>query len=136
VDETPPAVAAIEEVVEAAGAHDVADDLVDRRALGDRHLRLRDGAITHHVDRAPAEEVQDARPALEALPAHADELGGRPLEPRGHHPAVVMPDRREALPVAGVAPDRPVLDELADREAVSCHVCHVVPASPPVSRRA
>ena len=40
---------------------------------------------------------------------------GRALEPGGHHLAVVVPDRAEALPVAGVAPDDPVLDQLANR---------------------
>ena len=44
----------------------------------------------------------------------SDELVGRPLEPGRHHPAVVVPDAAEALPVAGVAPDDPALDDVAD----------------------
>ena len=54
-------------------------------------------------------------PALEALAADLDERLGRALEPGRGHPAVVVPDGREALPVAGVAPQRPVLDDGPDR---------------------
>ena len=49
-------------------------------------------------------------------PADTDELVGRSLKPRRHHPPVVVPDGAEALPVAGVAPERPVLDQVPD-----CH---------------
>ena len=45
----------------------------------------------------------------------------RALEPGRHHEAVVVPDGGEALPVAGVAPQRPVLDQLADQLAVVAH---------------
>src|SRR5665213_1346880 len=59
--------------------------------------------------------MQDPRAALEPFAAGADELVRGSLEPRRHHPAVVVPDGAEPLPIAGVAPDRPVLDQLADR---------------------
>ena len=38
----------------------------------------------------------------------------RTLEPGRRHPAVFMPDGRKAVPVAGIAPEHPVLDDLAD----------------------
>ena len=123
-DEAPAAVAALEEVVEAAGADDVALDPVHRGALRDRHLGLRGRAVAHDVDRGAAEEMEDPDASLESLAADADELVGRPLEPRRHHPAVVVPDRAKPLPVAGVAPDRPVRDQLANRLRVSAR-CHV-----------
>jgi hypothetical protein len=96
--------------------------VVDGGALRDRHLRLRDRARALDLDRRAAEEVQDPDAALEALPADADELGRRPLEPGRHHAAVLVPDGAEALPVAGVAPDGPVLDQLADALPVVGHV--------------
>ena len=43
---------------------------------------------------------------------------GRSLEPGRHHQSVVVPDGRESLPVPRVAPQRPVLDELADQPAI------------------
>ena len=52
-----------------------------------------------------------AQPGL----AHRDELVRRSLRPGRHHAAVVEPDGAEPLPVTGVAPDDPVLDELPDR---------------------
>src|SRR5262249_43806256 len=60
-------------------------------------------------------EVQDPDTPLEALAADADELVCRPLEPGGHHAAIVVPDGAEPLPVASIAPDDPVLDQLSDR---------------------
>jgi len=85
---------------------------------------LRDGSVAFEVDRRAAEEVQDAHAAREALAAHADELARGALEPRRHHAAVVVPHAGEALPVACVAPDDPVLDELADRDAVGGSIIH------------
>ena len=111
----PRAGALLEEVVEAPEAVDVDLDAVDLGPLRDRHLRLGDRAAAGDVDREAAEQVQDARPALEALPADLDERLGRALEPGGGHPPVVVPDGPEALPVAGVAPQRPVLDDGPDR---------------------
>src|SRR6185295_2427135 len=117
-DDSPPPVAPLEEVVETSGTDHVAHHLVHEPALRDRHLRLRDGAIACELDRGAAEEVEDADPALPALAADADELVRLSLEPRRHHPAVVVPDGSKALPVAGVAPHDPVLDQVADRHAV------------------
>src|SRR4029077_20571074 len=96
------------------GADDVDLDPVDVAALVDGHLGLRHRAAALHVDAAAAEEVQDAHALVEAGLAHLDELGRRPLEPGRGHPAVVVPDAAEALPVAGVAPERPVLHQLGD----------------------
>src|SRR5690348_18307654 len=74
VHEAEAALAALDEVVEASGAHHVDLDVVDESPLRDRHLGLRDRAVPGDVDRAPALEVQDAHAALPALPAHLDEL--------------------------------------------------------------
>src|SRR5207344_1966142 len=114
-----PAVPPLEEVDEPAGADDVALDALHVGSLRDRHLRLRHGPVSGDVDRGPAQEVEDAHAVLEALAADADEVVARPLEPGRHHPAVVVPDRAEPLPVAGVAPDDPVLDEAPDPGLVS-----------------
>ena len=116
--EAPAAVSLLEEVVEAAGAHNVDLDVVDDRPLRDRHLDLGDRPRARDLDRLPAVEVQDLHALLPPRLAPGDELVGRPLGPRRHHPPVVPPDRAEPLPVAGVAPDDPVLDQLADLQAV------------------
>src|SRR5581483_3037946 len=97
--EPPAAVPLLEEVVEAAGADDVALDALNRSSLRDRHLRLRDRAGARDLDRDPAEEVEDPDAALEALAADADEVVAGALEPGRHHPAVVVPERAEAVPV-------------------------------------
>src|SRR5688572_23961459 len=62
--------------------------------------------------------MQDAHPFIESRLAHLDEFRRRTLEPGGRHPAVVVPYGREALPVAGIAPQRPVVDHFDDREPV------------------
>src|SRR5206468_3613022 len=112
--DAPTADTPLQEVVEAPGADDVALHPVDLGTLGDRHLGLGDGAVSGQVDCGPAEEMKDADPALEALAADPDELEGRSLKPGGHHDAVVVPEAREALPVPGVAPQGPVLDQIPD----------------------
>ena len=117
-DQAPAAIAAGQEVVEAAGADDVAEHIVDADALGDRHLRLGDRAVAGDVDRRAAEEVQDADAAVPALLADTDEFLVGALPPGRHHAAVLVPDGAEAIPVSGVAPDRPVLDQFADLAAV------------------
>src|SRR2546422_6368346 len=58
--------------------------------------------------------VQDAEVALEAGLAHFDELRRGSLPPGGAHPAVVVPDGAKALPVAGVAPQHPVVHHFDD----------------------
>src|SRR5262249_40286577 len=118
LDDAPACVPPLDEVVEAARADDVALDAVDLRALRDRHLGLRDRAVAGQVDGAPAQEVEGAHAALEARAARGDEVLCAPLEPRRVHPSRPVPDGREAIPVAGVAVDGPVLDQLPDREAV------------------
>ena len=82
--------------------------------------------VAGDVDRAAAEEVEDPHAALEPLAADPDEVGRWPLEPGRHHPPVVVPDGREALPIAGVAPDRPILDQLADQLTVIGQRCSSV----------
>src|SRR5688572_4539420 len=75
--------------------------------------------------------MQDAHAALEAGAAHLDEFRRRALEPGRGHPAVVVPDSAKALPVAGVAPQRPVLHGFDDRELVvhgSIAYCCSMPA--------
>ena len=47
------------------------------------------------------------------------------LEPGRHHPPVLVPDGAESVPHARVAPQRPVLDQVADGEAVLAVVSHV-----------
>ena len=91
---------------------------MDRRSLGDGHLGLGDGAVTRHVDRATPEEVEDPHAARPALLVHLDELVGRALEPGGHHPPGQVPNGAEALPVPGVAPQHPILDQLANLESL------------------
>src|SRR5437660_1421417 len=110
----PKTAALFEKVVKTPRADDVAQYAVDRRALRDRHLGLRDRTLAGDVDRRAAQEMQDADAFVPALAAHFDELLGRTLEPRRHHPAVVMPYRAKALPIAGVAPENPVFDDFTD----------------------
>src|SRR5690606_14637539 len=88
----PAAIAAREEIVEAAGANRVDDDAVDARALVDRHFRLRDRAVADDVARVGAQEVDDADAALESRAPRARELRRGALEPRRRHPAVIVPD--------------------------------------------
>src|SRR3954451_13621506 len=118
LDDAPAAVAPFDEVVEAPRADHVAGDPVHRRTLRDRHLRLGAPAVAGDVDRRAAEEVEDADAALEACAARGDELRGGALEPGRVHLPGRVPDGGEPLPVAGVAVDGPVLDDLPDREAV------------------
>ena len=81
--------------------------------------------------------MQDPHAALEPLPADLDELLRRPLEPGRHHATVVVPDGAKPLPVAGIAPDDPALDEVADRPPVVVDATHCMsrgPTIPPWSR--
>jgi hypothetical protein len=127
----PPAVAAGEEVVEPAGAGDVAQHVVGHTPLHDRHLGLRDGPVPVQADVAAAQEVQDVDPALPALPADLDELLGRSLEPGGHHGPAVVPGAAEGLPVTGIPGDRPGLHDIPDGEAVSERLVLVHEMRPP-----
>ena len=114
--------ASSQEIVETAGAHDVDLEAVHLRALIDRHLGLRDRAVANDVAGEAAQEVKNADAALEPGAADLDELLRGTLKPRRRHPAIVVPDGREALPVSGIAPQRPVLDHFSNRELVSSQV--------------
>src|SRR5215831_19066584 len=70
----PLTVALLEEVVEATPTGDIDHDAVERRALEDVHLRLRNRTATADVARPPVQRVQDVHAALEPLFADADEL--------------------------------------------------------------
>ena len=116
--------APFDEIAEAAGADHVDKHAVHRRALGDRHLGLADRAVAVQVDRGAAEKMQDADPALPARLVHGDEFVAGALGPGRHHHTVRVPDGAEALPVAGVAPDCPVLDQVAQGEPVQGFCVH------------
>src|SRR2546422_7549681 len=73
--------------------------------------------------------VQDAEVALEAGLAHFDELRRGSLPPGGAHPAVVVPDGAKALPVAGVAPQHPVVHHFDDVELILRHQSTLAPES-------
>ena len=118
----PPARALLEEIVEPSDARDVDEHAVDGRALIDRHPRLRDCAVAGDVARRSAEHVQNPHAALERLAARGDELARRPLKPCRAHPAVVVPLGREAIPIAGVAPQHPVVDDGADGESFGIEI--------------
>src|SRR4029077_8986130 len=113
-----PAAALLEEIVEPPGAHHVAQHAVDLGALRDRHLGLRDRARAEQVDGRAAEKMQDAHALLVALLAHPDELVARALEPGRHHAPVLVPHLAEAVPLPRIAQHGPVLDQLADSEAI------------------
>jgi len=97
----PPApVAFVEEVVEPAQAVHVAQHALDLGPLHDRHPGLSDGPGPVQRDPAAAGEVQDVHAAGGALLTDPDEVFLRPLEPGGHHVAVVVPAGPEGVPVA------------------------------------
>jgi hypothetical protein len=116
--DAPPAVASLKEVVKPPGAHDVDQHIVHEAPLADRHLRLGDRPGLLDVDRRAAQEVADLHPLGGSLAAGLDEVLIRALEPGGVHPGAVMPDRGEPFPVAAVAVQRPVLDQVADQQSV------------------
>jgi hypothetical protein len=60
----------------------------------------------------------------EPLLADPHEIPRRPLKPGGGHPAFLVPDGGKTLPIAGIAPHRPVLDEVADGEAIEELLVH------------
>src|SRR5215831_8522108 len=95
----PLTVALLEEVIEATPAGDIDHHAVERRALEDVHLRLRNRTALADVARPPVQRVQDVHAALEPLFADADELRRGSLKPGRRHPAVRVPDGREAIPV-------------------------------------
>src|SRR5262245_13237400 len=70
----PFAPAFLKEIVEAASAHDVANDSLDRRPLRDRHLGLHDCALAFDVDAHAAQHVHDADATIVTFLADADEF--------------------------------------------------------------
>src|SRR5688572_9248383 len=97
-----------EEVVEPSRANSIDDHAVDGSALIDRHLGLSDRSFACDLDGGAAEEVNDVYAAFETRAARFLKLDGGSVKPRGRHPGVVVPHRREALPIAGIAPEHPV----------------------------
>jgi lysophospholipase L1-like esterase len=96
-------------------------------ALRDGHLGLRDGALTRKVDRCAAQKMQNADPLGPAFPARANEIRRRTLKPGRHHDAVIVPDRGESIPIARIAPQRPVFDQFANRQALARFLVHSRP---------
>jgi hypothetical protein len=105
-------------------AEHVADHAFDRRALRDRHLGLRDGAMAGDLDGAAAEEMQDAHAARPAFVVDLDELFEAALKPRRHHAPFGVPDGTKAVPQPRVAIDGPGVHEFADDEFVGGGVGH------------
>ena len=114
--DTPAAIALLEEIVEATRADHIARHVVHQRPLIDGHLGLRDGARAFDVRRKRALKVQDVHAALEAFAAHADKFVGCALKPGGHHVAVVMPHGAKSVPIAGVAPQHPIVHHSSNRK--------------------
>src|SRR5206468_11197989 len=92
----------------------------------DVHLVLRNGVVTGDFATEPAVEVQNVDAFVEALAADLNELFSGSLKPCGVHPAFGVPDGFEALPIAGVTPQNPVVDSFADCEFLSHYLVHCV----------
>ena len=126
----PPApVPFLHEIVEPAQAVHVAQHAVDLGSLHDRHPGLRDGPRPVQGDPAAAGEVQDVHAAGDAFLANPDEVVLRPLEPGGHHVAVIVPAGPEGVPVSGVPGAGPGLDDIADGKAIGkqgVHPAHAI----------
>src|SRR5204863_8580991 len=112
----PDLVSTLETIIKPARTRHVTGDPFDARALRARHLRLSDCPVACDVDRRAAEEMKNAHALVPALAAHFDEALSRSLEPGRHHHGARMPDGLEALPLARIAPDRPILDDFADAQ--------------------
>src|SRR3984957_18105540 len=122
-DDGPSAVTVLEEIVETPGADNVNLHVMNHGALVDGHLRLRDGAVAVHVDGAAAQEMQNPDAGFEALPADRDEVARAALKPGGRHIAVRMPYLSESIPLAGIPPDDPPLDDLTNFQLAG-HLVH------------
>ncbi len=68
--------------------------------------------------------MQDTHPLANPSWLTRDEIPRRPLKPGGGHPALFVPDGGKALPVTGIAPHRPVLEEVADGETIEELLVH------------
>ena len=62
--------------------------------------------------------VEDADAPVESGLAPGDELVCGSLTPRRHHDALAMPDRSKSVPLASIAPQRPVFNQLATDQSV------------------
>ena len=103
-DDGPAALAFFEEVVEPPPAGNIHGHPVERRALEDVHLDLRDCPSAAQLARPAVERVQDVDAPVEPLAADLDEALSGTLKPGRSHPTVGVPDGRKAIPVSGVAP--------------------------------
>lgn len=83
-------------------------------ALRYRHLGLCDSTIAIEIDRGAAEEMEDTDAFLPTFFADSNEIRCEALEPGRTHPTVLMPNRLEPIPIPGIAPHGPVLDEVAN----------------------
>jgi len=123
-----PALAALlEEIVEAPGADHV-DVLASTVARWLTVILVCAMARRPHVHARAAEEVQMLMPR--SKPALLTSMNSpRVPATRWRYPAVVVPDGAEALPVTGVAPQRPVVHHFDDVELILRHQSTLAPES-------
>src|SRR5262249_10823206 len=100
---------------EAPGTDHMAQHAVDCDPIRDRLLRLSDGAFALQVDGSAAKEMQEADAFVVASLARLDKFLETSLDPRGDHPPFFVPQLSKAIPPAGVAQQRPVLNDFAYR---------------------
>ncbi len=62
--------------------------------------------------------MQDVYALVPAFSADADELRCGPLKPGRRHPSIVVPNGSKAVPIAGIPPHHPILDQIANGGAV------------------
>ena len=107
------------EIVHPSGAQHVDENAFNTGALADGHFGLRDCTVVRDVAAKAAVEVQNIDAFVEALAADLNKLFSGSLEPGSVHPTFGVPDGFEALPIAGVTPQDPVVDGFADCEFLS-----------------
>ena len=98
-DNAPDARTLFQKIVEASGTNDIARDVMHGGALRDRHLGLCDGTIAIEIDRGAAEEMEDADAFLPTFLADSGEIWRCAMEPGRAHPAIVVPDCPEPIPI-------------------------------------
>src|SRR6185437_13726635 len=123
-NQSPTPCALFPEIDKTPGANNVAHYVMNWGALINFHFGLREGAIALHFYRATALKMQDAHALGETLFAHFDEFIGCALSPGGHHAAIVMPKAAKLLPHQGIPPENPVVNHLANRQALDHFVIH------------
>src|SRR5262249_52678166 len=111
--DAPTPIAPFQEIIEAAGADNIAGHAFNVAALGDRHFGLRNCVIADEFNRDPAEEMQDAHTAPPAFLTDTNELIGSPLKPGRHHAPIGIPYLPKSLPEASVTPDHPIFEQIA-----------------------